>query len=242
MADIEKPTIDASIYDSAGTRAVDIITDGAGKNRLADDTAITQWFGSTVPTIGQKTMANSIPVTLPSDQTIGVNGTIATMESETAAIRAGKAYFIASQTPVSVAAGSTYDILVKTQSATRIHLRDISINVNKNNNSGIQKVATYEGSTVSANGTALTLLNNDRAVATASNCLIYSVPTVTALGTKFYEYILHSDWETYVAPSYTSKFELILKKDTNYIIRITNDQNQTIVFTWFFFLYELEPY
>jgi hypothetical protein len=32
----------------------------------------TSWFGSTAPTIGQKSMANSIPVVFPSDQTISV--------------------------------------------------------------------------------------------------------------------------------------------------------------------------
>jgi hypothetical protein len=36
------------------------------------DTNIGTWLGSTAPTVGQKTMANSIPVAFPSDQLIGV--------------------------------------------------------------------------------------------------------------------------------------------------------------------------
>lgn len=163
-------------------------------------------------------------------------------ESETAAIRNGLAYSVASLAPITLTAGATYDLLFKTGSATRIHLRDISVNVNKNNNSGIQKAAFYEGATITANGTQQTTFNNDRAIATASDMLVYAQCTHSVIGTKLYEYILHSDWETYLQPSYTTKFELILKKNTNYILRITNNQNQSIDFTWFIFYYQLEPY
>lgn len=37
------------------------------------DTNLGSWLGSTVPTVGQKTMANSVPVVLPSNQTISVS-------------------------------------------------------------------------------------------------------------------------------------------------------------------------
>lgn len=38
--------------------------------QVAGTVNIGRWFGSTAPTVGQKTMANSIPVVLPSDQTV----------------------------------------------------------------------------------------------------------------------------------------------------------------------------
>lgn len=176
------------------------------------------------------------------DANIAAVSPVGISESETLAIRGGFAWSVASLAPVTVASNQTFDIHFKTGNATRIHLRDVSINVNKNNNSGIQKAALYGNSIVSANGTAQTTWNNDRAIATPSDMGVFVQPTITNLGTKFYEYILHSDWETYLQPSYTTKFEIILKKDTSYILRITNNQNQAIEFTWFIFYYQLEPY
>lgn len=213
MSDIDKPTQDVSLFSSDGTIAADVYYDSVtGKNRVAVDANIT------------------------AVQPVGVS------ESETIAIRKGWAYSVASQSPITILAGATYNIHLKTQSATRIHLRDISFNVNKNNLSGTQTVALYGDATVSVNGTAQTPFNNDRAVTTPTNLLVYTNSTVTAFGTKFYEYILHSDWETYVQPSYTTKYELIMKKNTNYILQVSNNQNQPITLTWFLFYYELEPY
>jgi len=48
-----------------GNRFIDRVT-GAVAGLL--DVNVAQWFGSTAPTVGQKTMANSVPVVLASDQ------------------------------------------------------------------------------------------------------------------------------------------------------------------------------
>jgi hypothetical protein len=52
-----------------GINVQSIATDGYGR----PNTYIGSWFGSEVPTVGQKTKVNSIPVVLPSDQTVTVS-------------------------------------------------------------------------------------------------------------------------------------------------------------------------
>lgn len=66
---------------SDGINAYRLLTDTAGRLQIGTlqlpaalvggrlDTNIGSWLGSTAPTVGQKTMANSIPVVLASDQT-----------------------------------------------------------------------------------------------------------------------------------------------------------------------------
>lgn len=66
---------------SDGTNAYRLLTDTAGRLQVGTiqlpaalvggrlDTNIGAWFGSTAPTVGQKVMADSIPVVLASDQT-----------------------------------------------------------------------------------------------------------------------------------------------------------------------------
>lgn len=57
---------DVVIRDSSGN-AVGVILDGA-IYRLQTDTKVASWIGSTAPTVGQKAMASSLPVTIASDQ------------------------------------------------------------------------------------------------------------------------------------------------------------------------------
>lgn len=44
-----------------------------GAGGTGADVNVAGWFGSTAPTVGQKAMANSIPVVIPSDQTLNVS-------------------------------------------------------------------------------------------------------------------------------------------------------------------------
>lgn len=63
------------------------------------DINIGSWFGSTAPTIGQKTMANSIPVVLPSDQVIAVDIDLGTTEAHgTVAVTTGSQLVVALNT------------------------------------------------------------------------------------------------------------------------------------------------
>lgn len=64
-----------------GTSLNPIRIDPTGTTTQPIDTVA--WFGSTAPTVGQKTMADSIPVVLPSDQTITANPSTAGSSSVT---------------------------------------------------------------------------------------------------------------------------------------------------------------
>jgi len=54
---------------SAFTSGTAVVTLVASQATTASNAAVTSWFGSAGPTVGQKTLSNSIPVCLPTDQT-----------------------------------------------------------------------------------------------------------------------------------------------------------------------------
>jgi len=54
---------------SAFTSGTAVVTLVASQATTASNAAVTSWFGSAAPTVGQKALANSIPVCLPTDQT-----------------------------------------------------------------------------------------------------------------------------------------------------------------------------
>jgi hypothetical protein len=150
-------------------------------------------------------------------------------------IHEGNAYILTSAAVLSIAKDSNLDIMIQT-GANEVHLRDITVNVNKTSASGQTYLTLFEGTTTSANGTALTARNANRNSANTSSCSFFQGPTVTATGTPLYVYIVHTDWETYIAPSYTTPFELVLKPNTKYLIRLTNELLQTIQATYFIFI------
>ena len=156
----------------------------------------------------------------------------------TQAINLGISYIATSGAIITIAANTIVDILMVTPATPLMHLRDISVNITKSGAAVPTNVYLSEGATVSANGTQITPINNHRNSVNTSNMLIYSGATVTNLGTRLIAYVTHTDWETYVAPSYTTPFKLILKPSTKYIFRIDNPSNQAITMTWFLFWME----
>jgi hypothetical protein len=158
---------------------------------------------------------------------------------ETDSINAGKSFFATSAGVITLASNSNIYVLFKTGASKNIHLCDVSVNVSKNSASGIVKFEEYEGTTVSANGTDGQVSNCNRQSAITNQALVYTQPTITSLGTKLLTYVVHQDWETYIAPSYTTKFKLILKQSENYLFRINNGYNQSLDVTWFVFWQEL---
>jgi len=72
MPGVVKLNPDSVIYDENG-HAIGVVLDGA-VYRLAVDANLSEWIGSTAPTVGQKAKAASIPVVLPSDQVVPISG------------------------------------------------------------------------------------------------------------------------------------------------------------------------
>jgi len=121
------------------------------------------------------------------------------------------------------------------------HLDDIVIGAGR----GDIDILMYEGTTVSANGSALTPFNQNRESANTPNSAVYTGPTVTGVGT-----LIHTAW---LPPTGTGTGlsangvagpsngeEWMLAPNTNYLIRITNNSGATIAYRYEFRWYELD--
>jgi hypothetical protein len=94
-------------------------------------------------------------------------------------------------------------------------------------------ITVYEGATASNNGTAVAAFNRDRNNLTASTTLVYHTPTVAggAEGTIIATYKIGSSRA--IGGEARSEAELILKQNTKYLVRITNDTANN---NWFGYL------
>jgi hypothetical protein len=201
-------TQDISIWDEANTKAVDIITDSSSKNRLMVDAKV-----STSP------------------------GTYVDNEV-TAMIEAGQAFTANSNAVITINANTTLYIQLVTPASPEIHLRDVSLNITKGGASVPTNMYLSEAPTVTTDGTQLIVFNTNRNSTNTATMIVYSGSTVSNTGTRLLAYVTHTDWETYVSPSYTSPFKWILKPSTKYLITIENPSNQSISMTWFVFWLE----
>jgi hypothetical protein len=153
-------------------------------------------------------------------------------------VQAGNAFYLNSLSPLTVASGATYDVLIITGTTKEIHLKDVSVNVLKNAASGNTQYLFFGDVVTSNNGTSLTVFNNNRRSAITPDFTAYHTPTITSTGTSLLGYLTHSDWETYVAPSYTNTWEYVLKTNAKYLLRFYNNTNQSNTFTFLYWLYQ----
>jgi hypothetical protein len=93
------------------------------------DENVGAWLGSTAPTVGQKTMASSVPVAIASDQTaVPVSGTLTTVEQTVASFMASTNGVVPSGTVLATVASIAY--LFHTVGSTKtIKIRRIDITV-----------------------------------------------------------------------------------------------------------------
>jgi len=157
----------------------------------------------------------------------------------TYSIEQGKAY-ISTGSYATLAANSTMTIMITTPATNYIHMRDMTVNITKSGASVATLARFWGSSTTSTAGTSNPIYNLNRVTTNTSNVLIGIDPTITSTGTKLMEVVTHTDWETYLAPSYTSPFKWILKQNTKYLLQLVNPSNQAITFTWFLFWLEEE--
>lgn len=82
-------------------------------------------------------------------------------------------------------------------------------------------IEIYEGATLTANGTAISIFNRNRNATTFNDFLgFYLTPTVTDNGTLIYEKRLGSDRK--IGGTAGRASEYVLKDNTTYLVRITN--------------------
>jgi len=142
--------------------------------------------------------------------------------------------FEASHYVPAIAAAATYDLLIVTGAAAP-HLR-IQANAG-----GPARLALYEGSTTSADGSAMLTANRNRLSANTPACALFYAPTVTALGTRLSdEYAAGADAGGHrtVGSTFPSFEEWILQPATRYVVRLTNVADSKIRASFNFAFYE----
>ena len=125
--------------------------------------------------------------------------------------------------------GGTEDILLKVPAGSFPHLNRVNVNAG----AGDININLYEATTVSADGTALSVHNTNRNSTNVSAMLVYNAPTVTDVGTE-----IHHQW---IPPSATGTGlsvdgitnaeqgeEWLLAQNENYLIRLENTSGNTI--------------
>ena len=90
-------------------------------------------------------------------------------------------------------------------------------------------IEIYEGATVDTTGTAITAINNNRNSTNTSDMTIRTGDTFTAVGTKIYG---ASSGDKGAAGIIEREREIVLKQNTTYIFRITNQTNLTNTITY----------
>jgi hypothetical protein len=167
------------------------------------------------PLIGQKTSANSIPVVLPSDQTVAISvGTVTTIEFDHYRIHQGTSYHFSNHS--SYANNEVKGFIVETGAKT-LHL---TINVFLEPQA---EVDIYEAPTGETTSTVYTWINRNRTSAnTCSSTLKLASVLPSSPGTQLMMFIMGSAASSGASSQYTRAQEWILKTSTKYYIKITS--------------------
>lgn len=208
---------DVVIRDASGN-AIGVVLDGA-VYRFQTATKVESWLGSTAPTVGQKVKADSLPVTLASDQpAVPITSSyFPVIDFGHSKIHAGTHYFCEHVNSVT-GDGTNLDLLMVTGSA-QCHLVYTFVTNDE------FTLAVYEGTTTSANGTARAVYNNNRNSANTPTAARYDGPTITSLGTMISASLLSSSH--LVGGSANRDNEIILKPNTKYLFRVTKSNEAT---------------
>ena len=141
-------------------------------------------------------------------------------------VHAGDFYTV-SKISNAVASSGTLEIFIITGSTYELHM-------NFNTSAGgDSEFYLFEGTTVSANGTALTPYNNNRVSSNTAEASFYHTPTITGDGTQLYVDFVPGGSGVFGAGGTAggpirSGTEVILKQSTNYLVRVTNTSGGAI--------------
>jgi hypothetical protein len=132
-----------------------------------------------------------------------------------------------------VANAASFDILIKNPAGNFPHFRFYAFS----SDGAPSDVFLYEGTTVSGDGDACNIYNNNRNSGNTPNPSLFSEPTVTDDGVEIeYSLILGSKQTGGSAESVS--VEWILKPDENYLIRYTNNSGQSATIGYHVFFYD----
>lgn len=171
----------------------------------------------------------------PWDYLVDLNA-VKVESNDTALIHQGKGF--AHYNLHSVANGASIDHLWITPSDREIHLREWSVK----SSVGPVTVNAYEDTTVSANGTVESTGCLNRILNTTPKLKLYHTPTVTGVGNVLLtDFIGTSGGGAHVtlgSPA-SSPLEWVLKKNSKYMLRVTNNSGSTADVVILFYWYEI---
>lgn len=168
------------------------------------------------------------------------SGGLITITEPHALIHDGVVYHM-SQKLTGIVNGASVDFLLKVPALTYPHIHKMRAAVG----SGDVDFYSYEGTTVSADGTPITTDNLNRNSSNTASMLMFGSPTVTDVGTE-----IHNLWipptaagvgqtQNGVSDAEAGE-EWILKPSTNYLHRMTNNSGATISAWVEIMFYELD--
>jgi hypothetical protein len=132
-----------------------------------------------------------------------------------------------------IANGASFDVLMINPAGNRPHFRSLTIA-----DGAPMDVELFEGTTVSANGSTMGVLNTDRNSANTNNMTLFSGPTITDDGSLIeFNFVVGDRKAGGTAES--PVLEWILKEDTNYLLRVTNNSGGASDFAHNLFWYEV---
>lgn len=152
-----------------------------------------------------------------------ISGALITITVEHSKIHQGEGWEVSVETG-NISSGASYYVLFKTSAGYRPHLRSYEITAT---DSPIT-IRLFEGSTVSADGTAVTARNRNRNQSDNNGVSVFYQPTVTAEGTRLETDYIASGGNKIGGNAGSFYEEWILKPSTNYLIKITNGSNNTV--------------
>lgn len=136
------------------------------------------------------------------------------IQSEHAEIHEGDSFYVKDWT--SIAGSTTIYFLIVTPNTTYVPHMTIFFSFQAEAN-----ITVSEGTVTSNNGTPLSTFNRFRDSTNVSTTLLYTAPTVTSVGTTIARYKAGSGKSTGVESN--SRSELMLKKNTKYLVAVQND-------------------
>lgn len=163
--------------------------------------------------------------------TVFNDDSIVSIPGEHYQVHAGRHFFVSNGQDV--ASGNTLQHLIKVPNRDMEYHFTYAIDAE-----GEMEIGLYEGTTVSANGTALTIVNRNRMSEKNPTMLLYTGPTVSDAGTLL-DYNIVGSGKSFGGRT-RGEQELVLKPGTDYLFNIENAGVGALWVDWNYDWYEKE--
>lgn len=152
-----------------------------------------------------------------------VSNAIITISLEHSKIHQGEGWEVSIETG-DILPGANYYVLFKTSEGYRPHLRSYEVTATDSP----VVIRLFENAEVSTNGSAVSSKNRNRNESDVNGVSVFSQPAVTNEGTRLETDFITSGGNKIGGNAGSFYEEWIMKPSTNYLIKITNNSNNTI--------------